>query len=212
MLILEEVPARHPGRDRLRDHRWYWCVVALFAPYIAPRPDEAFDSNILMRLKPPSADYPFGTDSLGRDILTRVILGTRSALLAASRRGVRRDAYRRAARPLSPATRADRVSETSSCGSRTSFSRCRSLSWRWRMAQILSRRDRERDAGPGADLLAVLHPHRLLRDPAGAEAPCSSTRSRASAQAGSASWPCTSCPMSPRRSSFAPRPAWGSRS
>jgi peptide/nickel transport system permease protein len=59
------------------------CIIALFAPQIAPRLDEAFDSNLLMRLKPPSADYPFGTDSLGRDILTRVILGTRSALVAA---------------------------------------------------------------------------------------------------------------------------------
>ena len=57
--------------------------IALFAPYLMPRPDEAFDSNILQRLKPPSADYPFGTDNLGRDILSRVILGTRSALLVA---------------------------------------------------------------------------------------------------------------------------------
>lgn len=57
-------------------------IVAIFAPYVAPRPAEAFDSNILMRLKPPSIDYPFGTDALGRDILSRVILGTRSALAA----------------------------------------------------------------------------------------------------------------------------------
>ena len=33
------------------------------------------------RLRPPSAaDYPFGTDNLGRDILSRVILGARGAL------------------------------------------------------------------------------------------------------------------------------------
>ena len=58
-------------------------VIALFAPYFAPRLDEAFDSNILLRLKSPSAGYPFGTDNLGRDILSRVILGTRSALIVA---------------------------------------------------------------------------------------------------------------------------------
>jgi peptide/nickel transport system permease protein len=57
--------------------------VALFAPFLMPRPDEVFDSNIVMRLRPPSGDYLFGTDDLGRDILSRVILGTRSALIVA---------------------------------------------------------------------------------------------------------------------------------
>jgi peptide/nickel transport system permease protein len=58
-------------------------VIAVFGPQLAPRPDEAYDANILMRLQPPSWDYPFGTDNLGRDIFTRVILGTRSALIVA---------------------------------------------------------------------------------------------------------------------------------
>jgi peptide/nickel transport system permease protein len=58
-------------------------VVAIFAPWIAPRPEDAFESNIMLRLKPPSAEFPFGTDDLGRDILSRVILGTRSALIVA---------------------------------------------------------------------------------------------------------------------------------
>jgi peptide/nickel transport system permease protein len=57
--------------------------IAVLAPCLAPRPDEAYDANILMRLQPPSWDYPFGTDNLGRDIFTRVILGTRSALIVA---------------------------------------------------------------------------------------------------------------------------------
>lgn len=57
--------------------------VAVFSWQLAPHPDEAFDANILMRLQPPSWDYPFGTDNLGRDIFTRVILGTRSALIVA---------------------------------------------------------------------------------------------------------------------------------
>jgi peptide/nickel transport system permease protein len=57
--------------------------IAVFAWQIMPRPDEVYDTNILMRLQPPSAQYPFGTDNLGRDILSRVILGTRTALLIA---------------------------------------------------------------------------------------------------------------------------------
>lgn len=58
-------------------------VVAIFAPWIAPYPDDAFESHIMRRLRPPSAEHPFGTDNLGRDILSRVILGTRNALLVA---------------------------------------------------------------------------------------------------------------------------------
>ncbi|MBB3900333.1 ABC transporter permease [Roseococcus suduntuyensis] len=57
--------------------------VAIFAPWIAPRPEDAFESNIMLRLRPPSAEFPFGTDDLGRDIFSRVILGTRSALIVA---------------------------------------------------------------------------------------------------------------------------------
>jgi len=58
-------------------------VVAIFAPWIAPYPDDAFESNIMQRLCAPSAEFPFGTDNLGRDVLSRVILGTRSAILVA---------------------------------------------------------------------------------------------------------------------------------
>ncbi len=58
-------------------------VVAIFAPWIAPFPDDAFESHIMQRLRPPSAEFPFGTDNLGRDLLSRVILGTRSAILVA---------------------------------------------------------------------------------------------------------------------------------
>ena len=58
-------------------------LVATFAPWLAPYPDDAFDSHLLQRLKPPSAEFPFGTDYLGRDILSRVILGTRNAITVA---------------------------------------------------------------------------------------------------------------------------------
>ena len=58
-------------------------LIAIFAWQIAPHPDQIYNSNILQRLQPPSPEHPFGTDNLGRDILSRVILGTRSALLLA---------------------------------------------------------------------------------------------------------------------------------
>ena len=59
------------------------ALVAAFAPWLAPYPDDAFDSHLLHRLTPPSAEFPFGTDYLGRDILSRVILGTRNAIAVA---------------------------------------------------------------------------------------------------------------------------------
>ena len=55
-------------------------LLALFGPLIAPYPEDASASHLLRRLKPPSADFPFGTDNLGRDIFSRVILGARGAL------------------------------------------------------------------------------------------------------------------------------------
>jgi len=55
-------------------------LVGLADKQLAPYPDDAFESHILERLKPPDAAHPFGTDRLGRDVLSRVILGARSAL------------------------------------------------------------------------------------------------------------------------------------
>lgn len=58
-------------------------LVAILAPWIAPYPEDAFESHLLQRLREPSAAFLFGTDNLGRDILSRVILGTRNALAVA---------------------------------------------------------------------------------------------------------------------------------
>ncbi len=58
-------------------------LLALVGPMIVPRPGAVFDSNILQRLRPPSEDFWFGTDNLGRDVFSRVILGARGALLVA---------------------------------------------------------------------------------------------------------------------------------
>jgi peptide/nickel transport system permease protein len=57
--------------------------VALFAQQLAPYPLDAFQSHLLQRFQPPSWEFPFGTDNLGRDIFSRVILGTRGALMIA---------------------------------------------------------------------------------------------------------------------------------
>ncbi|MEJ5360044.1 MAG: ABC transporter permease [Desulfobacterales bacterium] len=53
--------------------------VALLGPALAPH--DPFRTAPLERLAGPSAAHPFGTDSLGRDILSRVIYGTRISIL-----------------------------------------------------------------------------------------------------------------------------------
>lgn len=53
-------------------------VVAIFAPFIAPY--DPIATNLVNRLQPPSADYFFGTDEMGRDIFSRIIWGTRLTL------------------------------------------------------------------------------------------------------------------------------------
>jgi peptide/nickel transport system permease protein len=57
-----------------------FIVLAVFAPLIAPY-DPLATSWGLVR-KPPTALHWFGTDDLGRDVLARVIYGTRASLLA----------------------------------------------------------------------------------------------------------------------------------
>ena len=58
-------------------------AIAIIGPWIAPYPGDAAASHLTRRLKPPTGAFPFGTDNLGRDILSRVILGARGALLVA---------------------------------------------------------------------------------------------------------------------------------
>ena len=52
-----------------------FVFLALFGPWIAPYDPLASSSEFA--LKPPSARHWFGTDSLGRDILSRIIVATR---------------------------------------------------------------------------------------------------------------------------------------
>jgi peptide/nickel transport system permease protein len=53
--------------------------IAIFAPYIAPH--SPIQADILNMFVPPSWEYPLGTDEAGRDVLSRLIYGTRTSLL-----------------------------------------------------------------------------------------------------------------------------------
>ncbi|MFO7275184.1 MAG: ABC transporter permease, partial [Bacillota bacterium] len=55
-------------------------LTALLAPYVAPYDPNLQDWRI--RLQPPSAAHPFGTDEFGRDLLSRTLHGGRVSLVA----------------------------------------------------------------------------------------------------------------------------------
>lgn len=58
--------------------------IALFAPLVAPYPEHAGPFvDFSNACKPPSLTHPFGTDAIGRDILSRVFFAFRGALLMA---------------------------------------------------------------------------------------------------------------------------------
>ena len=53
----------------------FFVLRAIFGPWLAPF--DPMKSNTAMALKPPSATHWFGTDALGRDILSRIMVATR---------------------------------------------------------------------------------------------------------------------------------------
>lgn len=56
-------------------------VAAIFAPYIAPSPQSAGSHvDFINRHSPPSWEFLFGTDNVGRDIFSRVVYGYRVSL------------------------------------------------------------------------------------------------------------------------------------
>lgn len=59
----------------------FWIVCALFGAGITPR--DPYADDLLATLAPPSAAHWFGTDQLGRDIFSRVIVGARDILIVA---------------------------------------------------------------------------------------------------------------------------------
>ena len=53
-------------------------LLAVFAPLVAPYGEA--EQDVLARLQPPSAAHWFGTDELGRDVLSRILYGSRLSL------------------------------------------------------------------------------------------------------------------------------------
>ncbi len=57
-----------------------WVLISLGAPQIAPA--DPLRQNVMERLQGPSERHLFGTDQLGRDVLSRVLYGGRTSLPA----------------------------------------------------------------------------------------------------------------------------------
>lgn len=56
-----------------------FVLIAVVTPAVHTY-DAGTDSNLALRLRPPSRAHPFGTDTLGRDILVRLLHGARVSL------------------------------------------------------------------------------------------------------------------------------------
>lgn len=85
-------PSRHPFIDQLqkafRNNKLtgvgavlflFIIIIAIAAPLLAPH--DPLQQHIIARLKGPSAEYWFGTDAYGRDILSRLLYGARVSLV-----------------------------------------------------------------------------------------------------------------------------------
>jgi len=82
-VAIDLVPSRAPGSLYLRIGGAIvalYVTIAVIGPIIAPY--SADEQDLLAALDPPSLAHLFGTDSLGRDVLSRVIIGTRFTLTA----------------------------------------------------------------------------------------------------------------------------------
>lgn len=72
--------ARHPGAAIGGGIAGFFVLMAILAPVLAPYDPMAVDWMALRAA--PSAAHLFGTDEIGRDVLSRVIWGARASLLA----------------------------------------------------------------------------------------------------------------------------------
>lgn len=88
LALVETTPARRALRRLIRRRGAmaglsivvFFVLLALLAPYIAPH--DPLETSWSAVRKAPSLAYLFGTDEIGRDVLSRVIWGTRASLLA----------------------------------------------------------------------------------------------------------------------------------
>jgi len=54
------------------------AISALLAPWLSPH--DPLEQNVLLRLAAPTAEFPLGNDSFGRDVLSRILWGGRVSL------------------------------------------------------------------------------------------------------------------------------------
>ncbi|MBE1203576.1 ABC transporter permease [Aminobacter carboxidus] len=73
---------RHLARDPLALIALIFLVLIVVAAILAPvlAPFDPYDTNLRMRLRPPGGDHLLGTDTQGRDLLTRLLYGARTTL------------------------------------------------------------------------------------------------------------------------------------
>jgi peptide/nickel transport system permease protein len=91
----ETVPTAPPARSALKRKRWLrryglaatgavivvaWILIALLSPWLVPYPVEQVD--VANRLLPPSTAHWLGTDTLGRDVFSRLLVGSQVSLIA----------------------------------------------------------------------------------------------------------------------------------
>ena len=60
-----------------------WVVFAISGDFLTPYDPLGSPQDVLNRLQPPSSEHWFGTDDLGRDVLSRVLAGARQVLTVA---------------------------------------------------------------------------------------------------------------------------------
>ena len=61
-----------------------FIIITIFAPFLSLVEDPIYTTDLAHRLEPPSLNHPFGTDHMGRDIFSRVLLGGRITLYIAT--------------------------------------------------------------------------------------------------------------------------------
>ncbi|MBM3571304.1 MAG: ABC transporter permease [Alphaproteobacteria bacterium] len=58
-------------------------LCAIFAPVLAPFPDDVYEFHTANRLKPPDGTHWLGTDRMGSDLFSRILFGARITIMIA---------------------------------------------------------------------------------------------------------------------------------